>query len=118
MISPAEAPIVDAHAHIFLQSMPVSPAAWHRPDYAFTAEQYLQVLDAHGVHFGVIAGISIFGLYNDYMLQELRKHQRLRGTVNVLPTTDRYVLERDEAGRRRRCAPAVDATQGVAGPGG
>lgn len=74
--------------------MPVSRAAWHKPDYAFTAQQYLQVLDTHGVHFGVIAGISIFGLYNDYMLEELRRHPRLRGTVNVLPTTDRYVLER------------------------
>ena len=93
-MSPADAPIVDAHAHIFLQNMPVSRAAWHKPDYAFTAQQYLQVLDTHGVHFGVIAGISIFGLYNDYMLEELRRHPRLRGTVNVLPTTDRYVLER------------------------
>ncbi len=89
-----EAPIVDAHAHIFLDDMPVSRAAWHKPEYAFTAEQYLQVLDAHGIHFGVIAGISIYGLYNDYMLEELRRHRRLRGTVNVLPTTERYILER------------------------
>lgn len=89
-----EAPIVDAHAHIFLENMPVSRAAWHRPDYAFTAEQYLEVLDRHGIHFGVIAGISIFGLYNDYMLAELRRNRRLRGTANLLPTTERYILER------------------------
>lgn len=89
-----EAPIVDAHAHIFLRDMPVSRTAWHKPDYAFTAEQYLQALDVHGIHFGIVAGISIFGLYNDYMLQELRRYPRLRGTANVLPTTDRYVLER------------------------
>jgi hypothetical protein len=25
---------------------------------------------------------------------QLRKHKRLRGTANVLPATDRYVLER------------------------
>ena len=93
-MSHADAPIVDAHAHIFLQNMPVSRTAWHKPDYAFTADEYLKVLDAHGIHFGVIAGISIFGLYNDYMLEELRRHRRLRGTVNVLPTTDRYTLER------------------------
>ncbi len=42
----------------------------------------------------MIAGISIYGLYNDYMLEELRRHPRLRGTVNILPNTDRYVLER------------------------
>ena len=93
-LAQAEAPIVDAHAHIFLEDMPVSRAAWHKPDYAFTAEQYLAVLDGHGIHFGVIAGISIYGLYNDYMLAQLRRHRRLRGTVNLLPTTERYVLER------------------------
>ena len=90
----ADIPIVDTHAHIFLDSMPLSRTAWARPNYAFTAEQYLQVLDAHGVHFGVIAGISIYGLYNDYMLEQLRKHRRLRGTVNILPSTERYILER------------------------
>lgn len=90
----ADAPIVDAHAHVFLQDMPVSRSAWHKPDYAYPAEEYLKVLDAHGVHFGVIAGISIYGLYNDYMIASLRQYRRLRGTANVLPTTDQYVLQR------------------------
>lgn len=90
----AEAPIVDSHAHIFLKDMPVSGSAWHKPDYSYTAEEYLKVLDAHGIHYGLIAGISIYGLYNDYMLEELRKNRRLRGTANVLPTTERYILER------------------------
>lgn len=87
-------PVVDAHAHIFTPDMPLADSAWMRPDYGFTAEDYLRVLDAHGVHFGVIAGISIYGQYNDYMISELRRHRRLRGTVNVDPTTDRYALER------------------------
>jgi predicted TIM-barrel fold metal-dependent hydrolase len=89
-----DAPIVDAHAHIFTQDMPLGDSAWHRPEYGFTAEDYLRTLDEHGVHFGVIAGISIYGYYNDYMLEQLRKYKRLRGTVNIPPTTDRYVLER------------------------
>ena len=89
-----EPPIVDAHAHVFLKDMPLAATAWARPEYSFTAEQYLQTLDAHGVHFGVIAGISIYGYYNDYMIEQLRVHKRLRGTVNIPPTTDRYVLER------------------------
>ena len=88
-----EAPIVDAHAHIFTSDMPVSSSAWHKPDYSFTAEDYLRALDENGVHFGVIAGISIYGYYNDYMLEKLRKYKRLRGTVNIPPTTERYVLE-------------------------
>lgn len=87
-------PVVDAHAHIFLKDMPLADSAWLVPDYGFTAEEYLKVLDAHGVHFGVIAGISIFGQYNDYMLSALRRHRRLRGTVNVDPSADPYLLSR------------------------
>jgi predicted TIM-barrel fold metal-dependent hydrolase len=90
-------PRVDAHAHIWSANMPVSSSAWFRPAQAFTAEQYLDVLDAHGIHFGVIAGISIFGYYNDYMIGQLRLHKRLRGTAIVPPTTDLYTLERMKA---------------------
>jgi len=87
-------PVVDAHAHIFTPDMPVADSAWMKPDYAYTAEDYLATLDAHGVHFGVIAGISIYGHYNDYMIASLRRQPRLRGTVNIAPATDRYTLER------------------------
>jgi predicted TIM-barrel fold metal-dependent hydrolase len=90
-------PIVDAHAHIFTKDMPLVASAWTKPAYGFTAEQYLKTLDVHGVHFGVIAGISIYGYYNDYMLEQLRKYKRLRGTVVVPPTVDRYTLERMKA---------------------
>ena len=92
-----DAPIVDSHAHIFTRDMPLGASPWHTPDYGFTAEDYLRTLDEHGVHFGVIAGISIYGHYNDYMLEMLRRYKRLRGTVNVPPTTDRYILERMKA---------------------
>ena len=68
-----EPPVVDAHAHIFTAEMPLADSAWTKPDYGFTAEDYLRVLDAHGVHFGVIAGISIYGQYNDYMIEALRR---------------------------------------------
>ena len=80
-------PVVDCHAHIFTPDMPVADSAWLKPDYAFTAQDYLRVLDAHGVHFGVIAGISIYGQYNDYMIEALRRNPRLRGTVNIAPCT-------------------------------
>jgi predicted TIM-barrel fold metal-dependent hydrolase len=93
----ADPPVIDAHAHIFTPDMPLADSAWMKPDYAFSAEDYLQQLDAHGVHFGVIAGISIYGCYNDYMISALRRHPRLRGTVNIDPATDRYTLERMKA---------------------
>jgi predicted TIM-barrel fold metal-dependent hydrolase len=88
-----DAPIVDCHAHIFLDDMPVSRSAWTQTNYAFTAQDFLSILDAHGVHFGVISGLSISGYYNDYMISELRRHSRLRGTAIVAPTTERYILE-------------------------
>lgn len=96
-VTMADPPVVDAHAHIFTPDMPLADSAWTKPDYGFTAVDYLKVLDAHGVHFGVIAGISIFGQYNDYMIGALRRHPRLRGTVNIDPAIDRYTLERMKA---------------------
>jgi len=89
-----DAPVVDSHAHIFLKDMPISREAWTQIDYDFTAEDLIALLDEYGVHFGVISGISISGLYNDYMLRALRKQRRLRGTAIVRPNVDFYTLER------------------------
>jgi predicted TIM-barrel fold metal-dependent hydrolase len=54
----------------------------------------LATLDEHGVAFGVIAAATLFGDYNDYTLQALRRHRRLRATVIVRPGTDRATLAR------------------------
>ncbi len=78
--------------HIFSQDMPLQPHAWNRPEYSFTAEDLLAKLDDHGVHFAVVAGISLYGTYNDYMIEMLRRHPRLRGTVNITPSIDRGEL--------------------------
>ena len=85
-------PVIDAHAHIFTRSMPLAPGAWTRPDYDFTAEQFLAALDEHGVAFGVISGATLFGDYNEYTLETLRRYRRLRATVIVHPQTDRATL--------------------------
>jgi predicted TIM-barrel fold metal-dependent hydrolase len=87
-----EAPIVDAHAHIFCRDMPLAAAAWKVPDYDFTADDYLKTLDAHGVHFGILSAISISGFYNDYTIAAVRRHKRLRATAIVAPGADPYVL--------------------------
>ncbi len=79
--------------------MPLVANPRHRPDYEFTTEQYLATLDAHGIRFGVLAGASIFGTYNDYTIAAVRAHKRLRGTVLLDPSTDRPTMERmNEAG--------------------
>lgn len=87
-----EPPIVDSHAHVFTQDMPLTGDPWNRPKYSYTAEDYLSELDENGIHFGVISGISIYGTYNDYMIEKLIQYPRLRGTVNISPTIDRMEL--------------------------
>ncbi len=89
----AEAPLVDAHVHVFRRDMPLIPNPRHAPDYEFTAEQLEQVLDAHGVRFAVIAAASPWGDCNDYVIRSLRSHSRWRGTVILDPSTDRYQLD-------------------------
>jgi predicted TIM-barrel fold metal-dependent hydrolase len=88
MSGSGEPPVVDSHVHIFTQDMPLARNAWTRPDYSFTAEDLIATLDAHGVRFAVVAGISLYGHYNEYMIEKLREHPRLRGTANVPPTID------------------------------
>ena len=86
-------PIVDSHAHIFTRDMPLSDEPRHRPDYDFTREDYLAMLDKHGVRYGIIAAASPWSDYNDYIIQSTRGAARLRGTVIVKPSVERYVLE-------------------------
>lgn len=81
-----EPPIIDAHAHIMTRQMPFHPEAWTRPDYEYTADDYLADLDRHGVAFGVIAAASLYGDYNDYTLWALSQHKRLRATVVLDPS--------------------------------
>jgi predicted TIM-barrel fold metal-dependent hydrolase len=87
-----EPPLVDAHVHVFPEGLPYRPNAHARPDYAHTVEDYLATLDRHGVHFGVIAAMSLTGYYNDYVIESLRAHRRLRGTVYVPPRIGRADL--------------------------
>ena len=90
----SDAPLVDSHAHIFDLDLPLVDNPRHHPHYAYTADDYLAELDAHGVKYAVLAGVSLYGDYNDYQIDACRKHKRLRTTVIVKPEVERYVLER------------------------
>jgi predicted TIM-barrel fold metal-dependent hydrolase len=83
--SKLDAPLIDTHAHIYLTSMPMTGTAWHRPPSDASAEDYIATLDQAGVHFGVIAAASLYGDYNDYVVDSLRRYRRLRATVIVQP---------------------------------
>jgi predicted TIM-barrel fold metal-dependent hydrolase len=78
-------PLVDTHAHIYLANCPVVPGATHHPERSFTDADFVRTLDENEVLFGVIAAASFMGSYNDYSLQALRVHRRLRATAIVEP---------------------------------
>jgi predicted TIM-barrel fold metal-dependent hydrolase len=82
----SDAPLVDCHAHVWDAAVPLAPDAWTRPDYCYTAEDFLADMDAQGIGFGVIAGASLFGRNHAYTLAALARHRRLRGTLVYDPT--------------------------------
>jgi len=85
--------VVDCHAHIFTTSMPLRDNPRHRPDYSFTVEDYLAVLDAHKVDYAVLAAASPWADYNDYLIDCVKANPRLRGTVILRPDVERYILD-------------------------
>lgn len=90
----SDAPLVDCHAHVWDASLPFAPDAWTRPDYCYTAEDFLADMDAQGIGFGVIAGASLFGRNHAYTLAALARHPRLRATLVYDPTIDGKQLAR------------------------
>jgi predicted TIM-barrel fold metal-dependent hydrolase len=90
----SDAPLVDCHAHVWDAAVPFAADAWTRPDYCYTAEDFLADMDANGVGFGVIAGASLFGRNHAYTLAALARHPRLRGTLVYDPALDEAELGR------------------------
>lgn len=92
-MSAIRAPIVDAHFHLWSRSHPLTDTAWHAPATEAPVEDYIRLMDAHGVIFGVVSAASLFGEYNDYVRQSVLKHPRLRATAILGPRTDIRQLE-------------------------
>jgi predicted TIM-barrel fold metal-dependent hydrolase len=86
-------PLVDAHFHVYEQSMPLADGAWHHPCEDASVERALATLDAHGIPLGVISAASIYGTYNDYVRAALRRHRRLRATLMPDLDWDIHTLE-------------------------
>ncbi len=92
---------VDTHAHVI--GLP--------PDYPFvaersytppaaSAEQYINMLDATGMTYGVLTQVSVHGVDNRLLLETLRSHRpRLRGIAVIpLDTSERERVAMKEAG--------------------
>jgi len=93
-----KAPAIDVHAHVYHEGMPLADTAWHKPSGSATVEQFIDLLDHHGVRYAALAAASLYGDYNDYTLEVLRQHQRLRATVIIQPETGL-----DEMRRMQEC---------------
>ena len=84
---------VDSHAHVLRRDAPLAPDRHSAPQRDCTVEEYLNVLDAHGVSFGVLTAPSFYGTDNALLLDALdRAAGRLRGTVIVAPDIERETL--------------------------
>ncbi|MDF2810647.1 MAG: 2-pyrone-4,6-dicarboxylate lactonase [Microvirga sp.] len=90
----SQPPLVDSHFHLWRADLPLTDTAWHRKVTDAGIDEFIEILDRHGVIFGVVAAASIHGTYNDYVRQALRTHRRLRATATVTPQIDIYQLER------------------------
>src|SRR5437899_7357778 len=65
---------------------PLAPDRHSAPKRDCTAEEYLAVLDAHGISHGVLTAPSFYGTDNQLLLKTLAAHpDRLRGTAIVAP---------------------------------
>jgi predicted TIM-barrel fold metal-dependent hydrolase len=86
------APIIDCHAHVYLKNMPLVPNATNVPEADHPPEQYLAVLKAAGVKYGVLTAPSFLGTDNSYLRAALRAFPQFRGTAIVDPTIDEATL--------------------------
>ncbi|TMG83865.1 MAG: hypothetical protein E6H74_07800 [Betaproteobacteria bacterium] len=96
---------IDCHAHVMRRDAPLAPDRHSAPKRDCTVEEYLSVLDAHGISHGVLTAPSFYGADNSLLLDALdHAGGRLRGTVIVDPRIDRASLaamgERGAAGIR------------------
>lgn len=87
---------VDTHAHVVSANLDVYPMVAERSYTPPPApeENYLAMLDACGMTYGVLVQISVYGTDNRYLLEVLRRHpQRLRGVAVVSPEVSDGELE-------------------------
>lgn len=96
-MSDADAPIVDAHFHLWMRDQPLTDTAWHKPATDAPVDELVAMHDAHNVVFGVVAAASLHGEYRDYVRAALKAHRRLRATAILSPRTDIHQMEQMKA---------------------
>ncbi|MGP1615136.1 MAG: amidohydrolase family protein, partial [Pollutimonas bauzanensis] len=77
---------VDCHAHVMQKDAPLAAMRHSAPARDVSVQEYLRILDAHHVAFGVLTAPSFYGTDNSLLLAALGEASgRLRGTVTVDP---------------------------------
>ena len=89
----AKVTAVDAHAHVLRRDAPLVAERHSKPLRDATVEDYIAVLDAHGVSHALLTAPSFYGPDNSLLLEALDGYpMRLRGTVIVNPDLDERAL--------------------------
>jgi len=89
---------VDCHAHVIKTGLPLAADRHSAPAGDAGVEEYLQVLDRHGVTYGLLTAPSFYGPNNEVLLDALGKGAgRLRGTAIVEPSISEEALARLKA---------------------
>lgn len=79
----------DCHTHLIRLDLPRSDAGHSLPLHDFLLQDYLSLLDAHGVTYGLLTPPSFYGTDNTLLLASLdAAGGRLLGTVETAPHTD------------------------------
>lgn len=77
---------VDCHAHVMRAGVPLVAERHSAPARDIDVTEYLSLLDAHGIQYGVLTAPSFYGTNNTLLLDALaRAAGRLRGTAIVEP---------------------------------
>ncbi len=84
---------VDCHAHVMRRDLPLASERHSAPKRDVSVEEYVGVLDAHGISHGVLTAPSFYGTDNSLLIAALDAFPaRLRGTVIVAPDIDEQAL--------------------------
>jgi predicted TIM-barrel fold metal-dependent hydrolase len=77
---------VDCHAHVMHRDAPLAPDRHSAPKRDCSVDEFLALLDAHGLSHGVLTAPSFYGTDNSLLVDALtRAAGRLRGTAIVAP---------------------------------
>jgi len=84
---------VDSHAHVLRRDAPLAPNRHSAPKRDATVDEFLGVLDEHGISHAVLTAPSFYDTDNSLLLAALEAHPvRLRGTAIVAPNIDDTTL--------------------------